>query len=121
MNRSRRLFAATAVALVATALCAGDSSAASAVAKSWLAAGAHTVAAQAHAAAPAEKPALLDLNTASKAELMKLPAVGEAISDKIIAGRPWKSKYDLVVKKVVTRSAYDKFAKLVVARQAEPK
>ena len=66
----------------------------------------------------AEKSALVDLNSAAQADLVKLPGVGEAIADKIIAGRPWKSKYDLVVKKVVTRSAYDKFAKLVVARQA---
>lgn len=65
----------------------------------------------------AEKTPLVDLNSASRAELMKLPAVGEAIADKIIAGRPWKSKYDLVVKKVVTRAAYDKFAKYVIARQ----
>ena len=65
-----------------------------------------------------ERSALVDLNSAARADLVKLPAVGEAIADKIIAGRPWKSKYDLVVKKVVTRSAYDKFAKLVIARQA---
>lgn len=71
-------------------------------------------------AAPA-KSALVDLNSASKPDLMKLPAVGDAISDKIIAGRPWRSKFDLVVKKVVTRSAYDKFSKLVVARQAGSK
>ncbi len=69
------------------------------------------------AAAEDKKVVLLDLNSATKAELMKLPAVGDAIADKIIAGRPWRSKYDLVVKKVVTRSAYDKFAKLVIARQ----
>lgn len=79
----------------------------------------------AHAATPApttdmaddKKPVLVDLNSATKAELTKLPAVGDAIADKIIAGRPWRSKYDLVVKKVVTRSQYDKFAKLVIARQ----
>jgi DNA uptake protein ComE-like DNA-binding protein len=71
------------------------------------------------AVAKAEKIELLDLNSASKPALMKLPAVGDAIADKIIAGRPWKSKYDLVVKKVVTRSAYDKFSKYVVARQAD--
>ena len=72
-------------------------------------------------AARAEKVEFLDLNSASKAALVKLPAVGDAIADKIIAGRPWKSKYDLVVKKVVTRSAYDKFSKYVVARQADTK
>jgi competence protein ComEA len=72
-------------------------------------------------AAKAEKIELLDLNSASKPALLKLPAVGDAIADRIIAGRPWKSKYDLVVKKVVTRSAYDRFSKYVVARQADTK
>lgn len=64
-----------------------------------------------------KKTELVDLNSASKPELVKLPGVGEAIADRIIAGRPWKSKYDLVVKKVVTRGTYDKFARLVIARQ----
>ena len=63
------------------------------------------------------KTELVDLNTAKRAELIKLPGVGEAIADKIIAGRPWKSKYDLVVKKVVTRATYDKFSKYVIAHQ----
>ncbi|MEQ1833468.1 MAG: helix-hairpin-helix domain-containing protein [Candidatus Eisenbacteria bacterium] len=65
----------------------------------------------------AKRAELVDLNSAGKPELVKLPGVGEAIADKIMAGRPWKSKYDLVVKKVVTRSTYDKFARLVIARQ----
>lgn len=122
MNRPLSLFAAAVLALLATALPSGGSLAATArVATMRPGAGARAVPTHAHAhvAAAADKTALLDLNTASKPELMKLPAVGDAISDKIIAGRPWKSKYDLVVKKIVTRSAYDKFAKLVVARQAE--
>ena len=116
MNRPLPLFTAVVLALAATVLPTGHSFAAGAQTPAHAAASAH-----APAAATADKTALLDLNSASKAELMKLPAVGDAISDKIIAGRPWKSKYDLVVKKVVTRSAYDKFSKLVVARQAETK
>ena len=67
----------------------------------------------------ADKTPLVDLNSAPKPELVKLPGVGDAIADKIIAGRPWKSKYDLVVKKVVARSTYDKFAKLIIARQPD--
>lgn len=65
----------------------------------------------------AEKTPLVDLNSASRAVLVKLPGVSEAIADRIIAGRPWSSKYDLVVKKVVSRGTYDKFARWVVARQ----
>jgi DNA uptake protein ComE-like DNA-binding protein len=83
-------------------------------------AGGHALAATSAtpAAASSEtKTELIDINSASKATLAKLPGVGEAIADKIIAGRPWKSKYDLVMKKVVTRSVYDKFSKYIVARQ----
>jgi DNA uptake protein ComE-like DNA-binding protein len=69
------------------------------------------------AASTETKTELIDINSASKAALVKLPGIGEAIADKIIAGRPWKSKYDLVMKKVVARSVYDKFSKYVVARQ----
>ena len=122
MNRPFSLFATTVLALVATALPAGHAFAApTRFASAPPGAGAHVVPRQAYAAAAADKTVLLDLNSASKTELMKLPAVGDAISDKIIAGRPWRSKYDLVVKKVVTRNAYDKFSRLVVARQAETK
>ena len=64
-----------------------------------------------------KKPELVDLNSATRAELVKLPGLGEALASKIIAGRPWRSKYDLVVKKVVTRGVYDKFSRLVIARQ----
>ena len=68
-------------------------------------------------ASPAKKTDLVDLNSAGKADLIKLPGIGDAIADKIVAGRPWKSKYDLVTKKVVTRAAYEKFSKYVIARQ----
>ncbi len=64
-----------------------------------------------------ERQPLVDLTSANKDELMRLPGLGGAIADRIIAGRPWKSKYDLVLKKVVARSAYERFARLVVARQ----
>ncbi len=56
----------------------------------------------------AEPSAKLDINSASKEDLEELPGIGPATSQKIVDGRPYKAKSDLVQKKIVSRSEYDK-------------
>ena len=67
-------------------------------------------------AAPA-KPEMLDINTASEAELSALPQIGPVRSKAIIGGRPYKSKDQLVSKNILTQPVYDKIKGKIIAKQ----
>jgi competence protein ComEA len=60
---------------------------------------------------------LLDINSATRAELINLPGVGEAYADKIIANRPYHDKGELVRKKIIPESTYEHITNLVIAKQ----
>jgi competence protein ComEA len=68
-------------------------------------------------AAAAKSGSLVDLNSASIADLKALPGIGDVYSKKIVDGRPYARKDQLVSKNIIPQATYDKIKDMVIAKQ----
>lgn len=105
-----------ALAAVAAFALAGPAQAATASAASAASAPAK---AHGHKKAATAKPARvkqIDINSASREQLKTLPGVGDAEADKIIAGRPYLTKAELVSRKVLPTGPYLSIKRLIIAK-----
>ena len=70
-------------------------------------------------AAASAKAQLIDINTATEAELKAVPGIGDTYAKKIIAERPYKMKNDLKKKNIVTAETYDQIKDKIIAKKAK--
>jgi len=64
---------------------------------------------------------LIDVNSADAATLKTIPGIGDAYAAKIIAGRPYKGKDEIVSKAGVPQATYDKIKDKIIAKQGAAK
>lgn len=106
VNRSWMKFASIALLWFAAFTCLGQAAAAPKPAQTT---------AQKSAAATQ----LLDINTATADQLKALPGIGDAYAKRIIDGRPYTAKNQLVQRGIVPQNTYDKIKDQIIAHRAK--
>jgi DNA uptake protein ComE-like DNA-binding protein len=66
------------------------------------------------------KPKIVDINSAPEAEIASV-GIEKAVAKKIVEGRPYRNKRDLVTRQFLTMEQYDKVKDLLIAKQAPKK
>lgn len=60
---------------------------------------------------------IVDLNSATKAQLISLPGIGEAYAQRIIDNRPYREKTDLVRRNIIPEATYREIQDRVIAKR----
>jgi competence protein ComEA len=63
-------------------------------------------------------PSIIDINAAPETEIVSV-GIDRAIAKKIIEGRPWRNKRDLLTKQLLTKDQYEKVKDSLVAKRAK--